>query len=460
MSTVTIPIDTKTIDGYNMFIKCKELPQYKIVGNSVLTDDISYSYIFGSESDSKIAHNKHKIEFDYQGYVVNKALEQRRYAAFLDCGLGKTIIELLFIHDVVNKFKMKGVIFAPLSVIEDIQRECMRLYGYRMSNLRKEEWKTDIAIINFENMKTIDMRNVCCSVLDESSILKSGDGAIADYLTESNINVRYKLACSATPSPNDQTEYASHAVYLNKSATLKEFYSRFFVKDGTEWRMKGHAQDAFYNYLKSFACYIKSPTSLGFQRGAELDCEPEYIIQDSYPDQKYMPEGKLFSDCVSMLDSKKIFTDLRCDTTQERFINAVEAVKNDRCIIWCSRNDEEKTFARHFNAQVINGQTPIEKRIEIVDAFKSGAIDKIVSKPKVLGFGVNIQEAESHLYSGYDFSFEKLYQCVRRSHRYGRIGRLKVVVPVSEPEKPIWGTLKRKLDTFESDVKELQNRFF
>ena len=124
------------------------------------------------------------------------------------------------------------------------------------------------------------------------------------------------------------------------------------------------------------------------------------------------------------------------------------------------RNEEEKIFSKHFNAPIINGSTPIEKRIELVDAFKKGEINKIVSKPSVLGFGVNIQEAESHLYSGYNFSFEEFYQAVRRSHRYGRNGRLKVFVPVSEPEKPIWDILQRKLNTFEKDVIELQKRFF
>lgn len=460
MSDKLIPINTKTIEGYNTFIKCKKLPQYKVVGSNIITDEISYNYVFGVSNTDKIQHKQHSIEFDYQSYVVKKALEQERFAAFLDCGLGKTIIELLYIHDVVNTFKMKGIIFCPLSVIEDIQRECFRLYGYRMSNLRYEEWNTDIAIVNYEGMRDINMKNVCCSVVDESSILKSGDGAIAEYLMNKNINVRYKLCCSATPSPNDQTEYASHSVFLEKSSTLKEFYSRFFVKDGTQYRMKGHAHNAFYDYLKSFACYIKSPSSLGFQRGAELDHEPEYIIQDSYPDQKYLPDGKLFSDCISLLDSKKVFTDLRVDKSQDRFKKAVESIETQRSIIWCNRNEEEKVFSKHFNAPIINGSTPIEKRIELVDSFKKGEINKIISKPSVLGFGVNIQEAESHLYSGYNFSFEEFYQAVRRSHRYGRSGRLKVFVPVSEPEKPIWDILQRKLNTFEKDVIELQKRFF
>jgi hypothetical protein len=460
VSTITIPIDTNSIDGYNLFIKCKKLPRYDVIGNLIRTDEKSYNYVFNDKEIASLKHIKNPIEFDYQGYVVQRALEREKYAAFLDCGLGKTIIELMFIHDVINQFGGKGIFWCPLSVLEDVQRECLRLYGYRMSNLRKEEHKTDIAIINYESMRELNMKDVSAIVLDESSILKSGDGAIADYLTRNACNVKWRLDCSATPSPNDQTEYASHAVHLGICNTQKEFYSRFFVKDGTEWRMKNHAKGAFYDFLKSWACYIQSPSSIGFEQGAELKEDPEYIIQESYPDGDFFEEGKFLADTISMSGSSKIFTNLRCDKNQDRFKNAIESIENKQSIIWCNRNKEEELFAKELKATQINGNTPIEKRVEIIDAFKSGQIKHICSKPSVLGFGVNIQEAEAHLYSGYNFSFEEFYQAVRRSHRYGRKGRLKVYVPVSEPERPIWNILNRKLQTFKNDVIELQKRFF
>lgn len=460
MSTISIPIDTKSLQGYARFLQCKHLPRYKVVGNSVYTDQKSYDYVFNNKSTGILKHKKHSFEFDYQEYIVNRALERERFAAFLDCGLGKTIIELLYIHDVVSHFGGKGLLLCPLSVLEDIQRECQRLYGYRLSNLRNENWSTPIAIVNYESMKDVDTSDLTCIVLDESSILKSGDGATADYLITLASNVKFRLACSATPSPNDQTEYASHAVFLGIANTLKEFYSRFFVKDGTEWRMKAHAQTDFYDFLKSWACYIQSPSVLGFERGAELDCEPNYIVQESYPDSKYFCEGKFLADSIDLKSSRKIFTDLRCDKSQDRFIKAIESIENRRSIIWCNRNAEESVFAGELKAPIINGQTSLEKRIELVDAFKRGELEHIISKPSVLGFGVNIQEAEAHLYSGYNFSFEEFYQAVRRSHRYGRTGRLDVIVPVSEPERPVWEILQRKLNTFKADVTELQGRFF
>jgi len=455
-----IPIDTKTIEGYRLFIKCKELPKYKIVGNNVVTDLLSYNYIFGGDDLEKIKHTNIGSEFDYQLYVIEKALDREKYAFFADCGIGKSVVELAFCHTVAEKTKSKSLLLCPLGVMEDMQRECVRLYGYRMSNLRKENWTTDVAIINYEAMREIDMRNVNCLVLDESSILKNGDGAIRRYLTEMAHNVRYRLACSATPSPNEQTEYGTHAVWLDVASTLKEYYSRYFRKDGTKWLMKSHAQDAFYKNLASWACYIQSPSKLGFETGAELDHEPNYIIQRTFCDQKYMPEGKLFSDSVDIKNANKIFTQLRSDKTEERFKLAIDRINGSKTIVWCSRNLEEIAFKNVLKCPVINGQTPIEKRVELMDAFRLGQIDKLISKPKVMGFGVNLPEAESHLFSGYTFSFESFYQAVRRSHRYGRSGVLDVVVPVCEPEYPVWETIRNKLKTFKKDVLELQQRFF
>lgn len=457
---IEIPIDTKTLGGYSMFIKCKKLPRYEVVGNSIITDPKSYNFVFSGDEIAIVKQKKHGIEFDYQDYVIQKALEREKFAPFLDCGLGKTIIELIWIHSVIDSIGGKGIIQCPLAVVEDIQRECVRLYGYRMSNLRHESWKTDIAIVNYEGRYEIPTKDLTAFCLDESSILKSGDGITCEYLNRIASYCKFRLACSATPSPNDQTEYASHAVFLGISSTLKEFYSRFFVKDGTEWRMKGHAKEPFYDFLKSWACYIHSPSSLGFERGAELSEGPEYIVQESYPVGDYYPEGQFLSGTIDLKGSRKIFTDLRTDKKEDRFKLALDFISDKKGIVWCNRNVEEDMWSKELNAPIIRGGTPVEKRIEIVDSFKAGQIQHIVSKGSVLGFGVNIQEAEAHLDTGYNFSFEEHYQKIRRSHRYGRNGRLQVCVPVSEPERPIWNNIQRKLNTFESDVRELQSRFF
>jgi hypothetical protein len=248
-------------------------------------------------------------------------------------------------------------------------------------------------------------------------------------------------------------------MFLGYSASLKEFYSRFFRKDGTDWLLKPHATDAFYHHLASWACYIKSPSKLGYQRGGELDHEPNYITIDAN-DLGFMPDGKMFSVGMSLGDAGKVFGAFRADKSTDRFSKACKAIEGKQSIVWCSRNAEEDAFKSETGGTVINGDTSIEKRIEIVNAFRAGEVKTIISKPKVLGFGVNIPQAECHLYSGYDFSFEKVYQAVRRSHRFGRKGILDVYIPLAECERPVWEALSAKLKTFDADCEQLQNRFF
>lgn len=454
MSLVEIPIDLSP-KGYETFIRCKQLPKYEVRGRVVVTDDQSYAHVFGAgQAAARSLSVDPAMLFDYQREIVARALRCKRYAAFLDCGLGKTRIELAW-ADAIGE---RVLFVCPLAVLQDIQDEAARM-GIGVSNLRAGAWTEKIGLLNFESMREIDMRGVSGMVVDESSILKNGDGAIRNYLTDLAAGCEYRLAASATPSPNDQSEYATHAVFLGYASSLKEFYARFFRKDGTDWILKAHATDHFYAHLASWACYIKSPSKLGFQRGGELTEEPNYIPVES-SDIGYMPDGALFGVDMGLKEANKVFGEFRSDTSTERFAKAVAAIQGRKGIVWCKRNAEEDVFSEALGASVINGSTPEEKRIEIIGAFRRGEIRHLVTKPKVLGYGVNIPQAEAHLYSGYDYSFEQFYQAVRRSHRYGREGILDVYVPMAECEKPIWAAISDKLKTFDKDCAELQRRFF
>ena len=452
-SVIEIPIDMSPA-GYETFIKCKTLPKYEVRGNMVITDEQSYSHVFGlalAQSKVNLHADKH---FDYQAEITDRALHAKRYAPYLDCGLGKTRIELAWGDSISERV----IFFCPLAVMGDIMDESETM-GIGVSNLRKGPWTEKIGLMNFEAMRDFDMRNVKGIIVDEASILKNGDGAIRTYLTDLAANCEYRLTPSATPSPNDQSEYATQSVFLGYSASLKEFYSRFFRKEGTDWILKAHATEPFYAHLSSWACYIKSPSKLGFQRGGELEHEPNYIPLYA-EDSGYLPEGQLFGNEMSLSDAQKVFGEFRCDIETDRFQKAVSAIAGKRAVIWCMRNREEDVFKEATGATVINGSTPEEKRIEIIDAFRKGEIRQLISKPKVMGYGVNLPQAECHLYSGYDYSFEKFYQAIRRSHRYGRKGILDVYIPMAECEKPVWNTLANKLKTFEKDCAELQRRFF
>lgn len=452
MFDMTIPI-SDDLEGYRTFLKCKSLPRYRVVGRTVETDQFSYAATFGAPGDAVIQAKEAHL-FDYQRDVVNIALERRRFAAFLDCGLGKTAIELAWAHAVAAKVG-RVLFLCPLAVLEDVQRFCSKFYGYRMSNLRTDEWKTDVAIVNWESSREVHEK-FAGIVLDESSILKGDTGETRKRLTEMATRAQYRLACSATPSPNEQAEYATHAVWLGTATTLNEFYGQFFRKDGTEWRLKAHARDSFYRHLRTWCRYIQSPRLLGYKDcQAEMSEPPDYHIIDTDA-PAYRSAGSLFQVDVGLGDAHRVFGHLRADTSQPRFRDAVESVHGKRAIVWCSRNAEEDAFASALGGHVISGKTPVEERVDLIDDFRQGRVSTIISKPSVLGFGVNLPEASDMLYSGYTFSFEQFYQAVRRAHRFGRVGRLRVHIPVTDTERPVWDGLRQKMRTFDADVQRLQ----
>jgi len=460
MKEIIIPIKNFNRENYNLFIKSKKLPKYKIVGNNILTDEISYNSIFSKKKIESLNSDFKKYQFDYQNYIINTALKKRNYAAFLDCGLGKTSIQLEWCNSVSEIGKV--LLLCPLAVMQEFYNDNEKFnITKKITNLRNnEKWESGIGIINYESMRNIDMSGVTGICLDESSILKNGDGKIRKYLQDLQSNCDYRIACSATPSPNDQSEYASHAVFLNQAMTLKEYYSRYFRKDGTRWIMKGHAENAFYNNLSSWAIYVNDPEMMGFESGGKLKEEPEYIEVHTKTKERYIDNDYLIQTSISLSEFSKVASHLRCNPEEPRFKEGIERIKNQNSIIWTIRNNEQDLYKKHLkDSVVIDGKTPIEKRVEIINQFKKGNIQYLISKPKVLGFGVNIQEAESHLYSGYDFSFESFYQAVRRSHRYGRKGKLKVYIPIADIEYPIYEILKRKLNSFENDIKKLQSKF-
>lgn len=456
---IEIGLNPQSIEDYLRFLDCKRLPRYEVVGRKIITDDISYHAIFGGGINGPVLKVVNNRLFDYQPRVANIALDRRRFAAFLDCGLGKTAITLHWAQEVCKIGKV--LLLCPLSVINEFFADAKKFgISVPITNLRKTNgiWNEGIGILNYESMRDIDMRGVAGVALDESSILKNGEGATKKWLCDLVKNVEYRLAASATPAPNEQAEYASHAVFLGISNTNLEFYSSFFRKDGNDWVLKAHAVDPFYQYLSSFACYIANPMDMGFECGGYLDEEPEYIEQH-IPGYETSKNGILLASSAGLADSAPVFR-YRSQTGTPRFGFVVEKSSEYKSILWCKRNEEEREFLKAIpNSTLITGSTPPEKRADLIDAWKAGDINCLISKPEILGWGVNLQQAEAVVYSGYDHSFEKFYQAIRRAHRYGRNGRLKVFIPITGAEAPIFDVLKEKIKTFKSDVSELQKKF-
>jgi len=456
--TIDIP---DTPEGYQKFIRCKQLQSYTVKGRVVYTDEASYREIFGEVGGWNPPQQSAPHLMPFQADITQRALDRERFALFADCGLGKTPMGLAWAMAVADIGKV--LILCPLAVLEQWKREATKFHGITLIDLRKgETWDNGIAIANYERRVNIDTRGCAGVILDESSILKNNDGTTHKWLHEVRENVPFRLALSATPAPNSHFEYACHASWLGISLTVKEYCSRYMKKDGTRWVLRGHAIEPFYVNLSTWATYIQSPLALGYEQTTEMPCEPDYrYVKMDTPPNIVAADGSMFASADRAADRSLVFGQLRCQDGPR--MDAIEEyAQGKRLIVWVARNAEEKAIAARLpgTVAVINGPMEVERRVELVDAYRAGEIDHIVSKPKVLGFGVNMPECDHMVYSGFGYSFEEFYQAVRRAHRYGRKGRLEVMVPYTYPEAAMLSALREKMARFDTDVAEMQRRFW
>ena len=223
------------------------------------------------ESGFNIDENElNKNLFDFQKFTVKTALSKGRFAIFADCGLGKTLMQLSWAEAVFNHTNKKVLILAPLAVVEQTKEEAIK-FGINSDCF---------TITNYDQLKNVENINSYSGVvLDESSILKGRDGKLSSLIISSFKNTPYKLACTATPSPNDHMELGQHSEFLEAMSYL-EMLAMFFVHDGGEtskWRLRKHAKDPFWKYVCSWSIAIDKPDTLGFNHNGYDLPEIEYI---------------------------------------------------------------------------------------------------------------------------------------------------------------------------------------
>jgi superfamily II DNA or RNA helicase len=460
METITIDIP-RTAAGYQTFIKCKRLPSYRVVGRQVITDPVSYAAVFGGAVESADIGGSAPHLMPFQRELVERALMTRRFALFADCGLGKTPMGLAWAMLAAQRGRV--LLLVPLAVFEQWKREARRWHGVELVDLRAgETWTDGIGILNWESRRDLDMRGVSAVVLDESSILKNHSGETHRWLVDLARNIEFRLALSATPAPNTHFEYACHAEWLGYARNVKEYCAQFFRKDGNRWILRGHAEGPFYRNLSTWGTYIYSPRALGYTDSTEMPDEPRYRYERLPVHSGYRPKSKgLFGSALNAVDRSAIFGEIRT-APGPRLDFIANYAQGKRLVVWVNRNAEEAAIAQALPGRVavISGKTPIEERIAIVDDYRAGRIDHLVSKPSVMGWGVNLPECNHMVYSGFTYSFEESYQAIRRAHRYGREGRLEVVFPYTDPEAPILTTLREKQSRFRADVAQMQARFW
>lgn len=383
----------------------------------------------------------HPMLFPFQRDLVAWAVRKGRAALFADTGLGKTFMQLEWARLIGER----TLIVAPLSVARQTAREAVKL-GLAVHYTRGDLFD-GISITNYEMVEHFDPANYGAVVLDESSILKALEGKTRRRLIEMFAATPYRLCCTATPAPNDISEIGNHAEFLGVMAH-HEMLSAFFVhgsmgegeKDG--WRLKGHAEDAFYRWLASWGMAVRRPSDLGYDDdGFAL---PELTIRAEFVESTYVPEGQLFfAGLKGVTDRAKV----RRGTTEQRVGKAAALVNasNDQWIVWHGLNDEGTALLRTIpGAVMVEGSQSPEEKAAALEAFQDGAFRVLVTKPSIAGFGMNFQNAHRMAFVGLSDSWESYYQSIRRCWRFGQTQPVEAVIVLSEPEAAIYENVMGK----------------
>lgn len=391
-----------------------------------------------------ISHeNLNNKAFDFQKDIVKWSLKKGKSAIFADCGLGKTIMQLEFANQVHKHTGENVLIVAPLAVSRQTKREGEK-FNIDVNICRKQsDVVKGINITNYEMLEHFDANNFGGVVLDESSILKSFAGKLRNEIIDKFYHTPYKLACTATPAPNDFMELGNHSEFLGVM-TRSEMLATYFVHDSgdtAKWRLKGHAQDEYWKWVASWAVVIKSPADLGYEMtGYDL---PELnFITHIIPGE--VGEGELVVKVAETLQERR---EARKESLKKRVDMSAEIVNgsNENWLVWCDYNDESTELKRAIDGavEVKGSDKPEHKETAGID-FANGNIKALVSKPSIYGFGMNWQNCNNIVFCGLSDSYEKFYQAVRRCWRFGQEKEVNVHIIISEKEMNVLENIKRK----------------
>jgi SNF2 family DNA or RNA helicase len=418
-------------------IKCKE--QYISNDYKEFLKSKQTKYI---DSGFDISIDKLNVKlFDFQKKIVQWALKKGKCALFCDTGLGKTICQLEFAYQVCKHTNSNALILAPLAVSKQTQQEGIK-FGYEVNICRTQaDVKDGINITNYEMLEHFNPDKFNCVILDESSILKSFMGKTKRKLCNMLENVRYKLACTATPAPNDIMEILNHAEFLNVMKS-NEALAIWFIADQKamgSYRLKNHAINDFYRWVSSWAIGINTPADIGFS--SEGYILPQLHEIDVVCDSNLFFGSKLGKlSAINYNKARKDTLKIRCEYTANIVNNS-----NEQFVVWCDLNDEAKLLKSLINNSVeISGSDSIEKKERAVIDFINGNIKVLISKPLIFGYGLNFQNCYNTVFCGLSYSYENYYQAVRRFYRFGQTHEVNVYRVVSDTERVMLDTLNRK----------------
>lgn len=389
----------------------------------------------------------------HQHDIVTWALRRGRAAVFAGTGLGKTFMQLEWAKH-VNEYTGKPVlILAPLAVAAQTVREGEK-FDIQVTHAHDQSEITDgVNVTNYDRLEKFDTSVFGGVVLDESSILKSHDGKTRSYIIEVFQQTQFRLACTATPAPNDYMELGNHAEFLGVM-TQEEMLAMFFIHDGGEtqkWRLKGHAESEFWKWMCSWAVMLRKPSDLGYDNEG-YDLPPLNLHQITVDvDHDRALEGHLFvmeaATLQERLQERRMTIDDRCQAAAE----VINSKPDEAWLVWCNLNDEAEMIASMVKGVNVQGSDKNEVKEKNLMRFTDGDIRIMVSKPSIAGFGMNWQHCSNMVFVGLNDSYEQLFQAIRRCWRFGQTRQVNVWMIAAETEGRVVSNLQRK----ESDAERM-----
>lgn len=512
--TCSLTFDRFGVEDYQLFLRAKAIPEFTMVLGQGLSRGLEFPSRFAHLVGIKVEHQQQDrlpmpdFLLDDQRAIVSLALDAKRFADWKDCGLGKTLEQAEWARQVTHITGKRVLIVTFNEIVQQWIDEVLRFYAdYPIVRLESREqmraWCAagpgTIAITNYEKFNPTDGLERIPEIgllgglaLDESSRLKTGGGKQKWSIIKSSRGVPYKLSATGTPAPNDVMEFASQASFLERIRDENDVIWTYFTRGpDNEWTVKKHARPHFFRWMASWSIYVADPRAYGWRRNSPDIPEPEFIYEEiqATAEQARLQHaasagqtgtGDLFGDRrlgmvsqLTLLEAAKGFIYLKDGVGFERIPSAkprrvaeiarAEVAAGRQTLIWCEFDAEVRLIEeqlREFGVtdfKSLGGQTKKNQRLEILEAFRTGRLPLLVSKARLLGWGMNFQSCRAMIFSGFSDSFESFYQAVRRSYRYGQTEKLRVFIPfVPQLEGPVLRNLLNKVARFSELIREQQ----
>lgn len=389
--------------------------------------------------------------FEWQKKIVQWACKKGRAAIWADTGLGKTAMQLAWADQVQKHTGKPVLILTPIAVSKQTEAEAEK---FRITaRVVSETTQDGIQICNYQKLHRLNASMYAGVVLDESSILKSFTGKVKNQLESVFKATPYKLACTATPAPNDHLELGNHAQFLSVMNS-NEMISRWFLADSMQagnYRLKGHAKTDFWGWVSSWAICLRKPSDIGGD-DTGYNLPPLYINHVTIPTEGIRIGDALFAD--ASLSATTLHDVLR-QTAPIRAKKAAEIVNGKSVLLWTHTNYEADEIKKVIGIEEVRGSDSDEHKERLLLGFADGSIKRLLTKPSIAGFGMNWQRCNQMIFVGMDYSYEKFYQAVRRCYRYGQTEPVTVYCLATDMEWRLFDALSKKQRAHEDMQSEM-----